>query len=1089
MTDYDQLQQAIAALEGQRSLLGDVVVDAAVTALQREWATRQETVASQRRQVTVLLADVSGFTALSEQMDAEDVAEMMHVLWQQVDGVIVDCGGEVDKHLGDAVVAFWGREQSQEDDVEQAVRAALAIRQVVAGFIVPGLTDVVLPMRVGVHTGSVVWGQVGRVGEYSAVGATIDEVTRLCNMTPSDGVLISQDAYTHVRGIFDVQQYDRMMAVDDGPDRQTYLVERAKARSFHMPARGLEGIETRMVGREQELRQLQMAFEAAVQERRTTLITIVGEAGMGKSRLLHEFDKWVELLPQFVRLFRGRAQPSSEAMPLSLVRDVFAFRFQIQDSDSTEVVWRKMVAGVSQFVPDEAEMKAHLLGAWLGYDFSASPHVLAVGDDVRQWHHRARCYMVELFTAVAQSQPTVILLEDVHWADKVSLETIAALPDRFPELPLLVVCLTRPSLWQRFPDWSAAQISIMPLTAAVARLLVAEILRKVEMIPSLLYDLIIDRAEGNPFFIEEFIKMFIDVGAIVPAAARWYVRPERLIQQRIPTTLTGILQTRLDQLSAWEKEVLQRAAVVGRIFWDMAVGSEEAVQAALVALQEKELIFGRSDSTIEGAKAYIFKHVLLRDMVYESILKQTRQVYHCQTAAWLLSVGQQSQQTVTYAALMAEHYEKGGDLVQAGHWYGRAGQQAANQVAYEEALHWLNHAMDLIPITDVAGRYALLKVRERVYSWQGEREAQQRDLSTLDELVKQLSAAERGYVALRQAEYAEALGRYARVTAILKDAAKEATLADDRTLLARVHYLWGHALRMQGEIMAARWRFEQAWYEAEAVGAGRVLVDSLRGLGGIARYEGNYTEAKGFYQRSLTASQRIGYQHGEEMTLAHLGLIAMSFGAYEQAQRYYEEGLMMTREIGNVRGQGYFLRHLGCVSDSLEQYSQAQTYFEQALEIFQQVEDRVGEAGCLSRLGQVACALQNWVAAQLFFREALSIRQELKLWYAAAEDRSGLAQIAMAQSDAAEALSQVEAVLKHWRQNRLGVGMERPFWVYRVCYEVLRWMGDVRADIVLTQAYTLLQERASKIPDETDRYHFLQQVQDHHYVMQAWQVR
>ncbi len=244
----------------------------------------------------------------------------------------------------------------------------------------------------------------------------------------------------------------------------------------------------------------------------------------------------------------------------------------------------------------------------------------------------------------------MIFLEDIHWADDSSLDLLDHLVAAVPDTRLLVVCLARPSLFERRPSWGEGQeihtqINLKPLSRRASRALVGEILQKARDVPTDLRDLIVEGAEGNPFYVEELIKMLIEDGVIVHGEEQWRVELERLAKVHVPPTLVGVLQARLDSLPPEEKMLLQRAAVVGRLFWDAAVvelkaseGSgldKEEIASLLEAVRDRELIFRRERSAFAGAEEYIFKHALLRDVTYETVLLKLRRVYHRQVARWL----------------------------------------------------------------------------------------------------------------------------------------------------------------------------------------------------------------------------------------------------------------------------------------------------------------------------------------------------------------------------------------------------------------------------------------------------------------------
>ncbi len=314
--DREQLERAIVAQESLRGVVPDDVLDVAVGVLRRQLAD-VDAAASRRRQVTVLFADVSGFTAMSERMDAELVAGMMNGIWARFDLVVTEHGGRVDKHIGDAVMAVWGTERTQEDDPERAVRAGLALQAELTAF--NAQAGVALAIRVGISTGLAHLGTVGTTSESTVMGDTVNLASRLEHLAPINGVLISHDTYRSVRGVFDVQALGEVEVRGKQEPVRLYLVERAKQLAFRLSTRGVEGVETRMIGRDDELGVLRDSFGRVAAGAGATLVLVVADAGTGKSRLLYEFLSWLELTPSETWMFTGRAFASRRSTALGVV--------------------------------------------------------------------------------------------------------------------------------------------------------------------------------------------------------------------------------------------------------------------------------------------------------------------------------------------------------------------------------------------------------------------------------------------------------------------------------------------------------------------------------------------------------------------------------------------------------------------------------------------------------------------------------------------------------------------------------------------------------------------------------------------------
>ena len=351
-----QLQQAITVQESMRSMLGEAIVNTTIAALRKQLAELEGQAApqahmpppagasapgQQRKLASVLFADIAGFTALSETLDAEDVTDIMNDLWQQIDAAITNHGGWIDKHIGDAVMALWGVEQSHEDDPEHALHAALAMQNALADF--RQQRQVQLSMRIGVNTGPVLLGEVGSRHEFTAMGDAVNLASRLEHAAPVGGILTSHNTYLHVRSLFDMQALDPIQVKGKKEPVQVYLVKQARQRSFHKDTRGVKDIagghRPRMIGRDAELGGLQNAFAAACAGKRQ-VVTVTGDAGVGKSRLLSEFDLWMETQPP-AAIFRGRADEFIQHTPYSLLRDLLTASCQMLDSDAPAWCARK----------------------------------------------------------------------------------------------------------------------------------------------------------------------------------------------------------------------------------------------------------------------------------------------------------------------------------------------------------------------------------------------------------------------------------------------------------------------------------------------------------------------------------------------------------------------------------------------------------------------------------------------------------------------------------------------------------------------------------------------------------------------------
>ena len=372
----------------------------------------------------------------------------------------------------------------------------------------------------------------------------------------------------------------------------------------------------------------------------------------------------------------------------------------------------------------------------------------------------------------------MVLLEDLHWADAASLDWLEQFAPR--DISLLVVASSRPALLERRPHWGEGldhhtAIRLSRLSNRETRLLVGEILAKVDAVPDWLETLLVDSSEGNPFFVEELVKWLLDTGVVVATADGWTVAATSVGDIEVPGTLRGVLQARLDSLEHEHRSVIDRAAVVGRVFWDEAVAelgaeSEPDPEGAYDRLREHEVVFQRPTSTFEGSREYSFRHSLMRDVAYESVLRSARRRYHARAAIWLERVIAVSNRPDEHAATIAAHYRESGDAVSAARWYLRAGLHAAGTYANEDASRLLEAAIGLTDDAEAELRFDVLLARESVLDRRGEREEQRK---ALDEMasMEDVDPARRTRYLLAEGGWRFFHGEYAAVSELADEAA------------------------------------------------------------------------------------------------------------------------------------------------------------------------------------------------------------------------------------------------------------------------------------------------------------------------------
>lgn len=922
--ELSRLRRTLDRLERIREELGDEAFDTAFELVGKRLDFLEAGAARQlRKYVTVVFADVTGFTSICEKHDAEYVTGLINTLWNELDSTVMRHGGMVDKHIGDAVMAVWGAERVREDDTARALRAALEMQERASGIVfdekrgIRGFT-----MRVGVHSGPVFLGGIGLKGEYTAMGDTVNIASRLQSSAPEGSVVISHDAYRHVKEDFTFEQREPISLKGLEFPIRTWIVVSSRPRRFHGQGRDFMGMRTPMVGRDLELGELESSLSQVTGDGRPMMVTVSGEAGIGKSRLLLEFRELVEKssadgeLSVDTVFFNARCTPEMRNVPCSVYRDILRFRMEVMEDESPEAALEKLVAGMGRHLSeDETCLACH----YAGFDLSGQEPVRrllgtsALGSE-------GSAALVKYFRDTCRDNRTLIYLEDLHWADSTSLDFTERLLGELKEGRLLVLALTRPFLFESRPEWGRGcrhrRIDLRPLSTDDSARLVTSAMSCVSGIPEDLARNIVDIAEGNPFYLEELLAMLIDRGVVTLGEQGASFDQAAMLDWTVPPTLTGVLQARLDSLPDDEKDLLQRASVIGRMFWDVALRSlyeghdGAAISRGLSSVQTRDLVRSNPESTFGDSLEYLFKHAILRDVTYETVLLAARRTYHRRTADWLLE--RSGQRTSEFAGLIAEHLYRGEDWRRATDWFIRAGKSAFTTSAYAEALEAFRRALDImpddLPAEDLAGLYLATG-------------------KTLDKLT-----------------------RYGEAESILQQARETATQNDLPSLCADALLGLAWLATVRGMWDTAREFGTSAHEEALRSGDRAMLA---RAIMRMADFEERSFEARiPCYEESYRIYSELGDRAGLAITTLNMGNTAMSFGRADDGERYYAESLGHYREIGDKWGIANCLGNLGNVAVQRHDYQSSRDLHTRSREISLSIGDMEGVIICDLNLGR-----------------------------------------------------------------------------------------------------------------------------------------
>lgn len=981
MIDPQDIREALQALRRQREAIGAGVVDVAVSVLADRLAEleKEPTLDVRRQLATVLFADVSGFTAMSEDLDPEEVRDVMNTVWQRVDGIIVEHGGSIDKHIGDAVMALFGVPRAKEDDAIQAVRCGLAMQVALAELSAAGLLEgrPALGMRVGIHTGQVVFGVVGTTGERTVLGDTVNLAARLESAAKVGGVLVSDETWQGLRRSFSGAPRKPMVVKGRSAPVQTWEVEAETGQERQFDAGGPSSVrESPFVGRLTELAVLLEAGKAAIDEGRVRYVTILGEAGTGKSRLCYELRRRLAESGLDFDLFVGRMPQQESRAPYEILRAQLFERYGVRETDTAAQAMGKLRTNAQSLSGADGEARAAIIGHIIGFDCSDHPAVAELVSEPRRFQEAAFQAVKAMIEDSASRKPLVMLFEDLQWAADASLDLADWLLEHCQELPILCVHAIRPTLFERRPNWATRvvnqlRIELAPLSPKEADRLAGHLLSGVVGAGKALRDRLVTASGGNPYFLEELVRKLADDGVIVASGpgGQWEVAPERLATMRVPATLSAVIAARLDALPRAERRALERAAVVGQRFWDAMVRVLDPDDAdpgeALANLVERDLIREDPGSAVAGAREFHFRSALVRDAAYERVLLKFRAEAHGRAALWLESQGATYVQA--HAREIAEHWARAGEPVASAGWRLRASKLAKATGALEDALREVEAAERELAAADAGGPIRL-------------------------EVLLSV-----GLLAAYGRRYEQAVEAYNAVV----------TRAEaDSDGLAQAKGLAGlsSVARLQGRYGEALEHADRSVTLADAHGATEVASDALIQGGWSRSWLGRHDESRDAARRALELSEAGGDTLGQVAALRLLGNLALIECDYPVARRYLEDAVRLAVEAGQRLVEGRAHNDFGEYYRLRGEYGEATRRYTLALEAFSRSGDLDGVLLATTNHAGTRLHLGPTEAAEA---EAVLVRLRAKAgdqWYAAAEAQRHLAEALVVQGAGEEAI-------------------------------------------------------------------------------------
>jgi class 3 adenylate cyclase/tetratricopeptide (TPR) repeat protein len=797
----------------------------------------------ERKIVTILFCDLVGFTARSDLADPEDVRAAIRPYHQRLRTEIERLGGTVEKFIGDAVMAVFGAPVVHEDDPERAVRAGLRILEAISELNQDQAARD-LAVRIGINTGEAVvsLGARPEEGEGIVTGDVVNTAARLQTAAPVGGIVVGEQTYRATRALFDYEELSPVAVKGKAEPISIWRALEAKSRF------GVEvqtGKRSRFVGREDELGLLRSAAARAVRESTMQLVTIVGEPGVGKSRLVHELFSHIDEQAELVSWRQGRCLPYGEGITFWALGEVVKAEAGILESDGAEDAAGKLASALERLIEEPSERE------WL--EGQLAP-LVGIARDLGSVGSREEAFTAwqGFLEAIASVGPLVVVFEDLHWADVALLEFIDHLVEYSTGVPVLVVCTARPELLEKNAGWAGGRLNtttlaLSPLSADESELLIQTLVAKSGLSPKTSAALI-ERSGGNPLYTEEYVRMLTERRALGAPTG-----DETEPDVPMPESVHALIAARLDTLAPDRKELLHAAAVVGKVFWAGAVASianvaEGEVKRDLHDLARKELVRPARTSSMRDEAEYSFWHALVRDVAYAQIPRAVRAEKHRATAAWIeRSAGARA---VDHADVLAYHYMEALELERAsgsnedpelagaaGRYLVMAGDRAMRLDATRAEEHY-RRALELFVLGDPGRAEVLVKAAE---------------------------------ASRRTANYELALGWLEEAIGLFRDRGDELPSAAAMVQLA-------DALRDQGQTSRGRAMLSEAVDLLEREPPGRERVSAYVAVARDLMLAGEEADCLAWSRKAIEAAEQLGMGNEAARCRQFLGISRLAMG-------------------------------------------------------------------------------------------------------------------------------------------------------------------------------------------------------------------
>ena len=871
--------------------------------------TSRSAIEGERKQVTVLFVDVSGFTALSERLDPEEVHGVMTRAFELMLAEVHRYEGTVNQFLGDGIMALFGAPIAHEDHGQRAVHAALGIRQALGGYQdeLQRSRGIGFQVRQGLNTGLVVVGSIGsdlRM-DYTAVGDTTNVAARLLQAADPGRIVVSEGAHRLVQGYFHTRSLGELPLKGKAEPVQAWEVIAARKPRTRLEVEAERGL-TPFVGREREVRLLDECFEKA-RAGQGQVVFLVGEPGIGKSRLVYEFRRRIA---DEATWLEGHCISFGRSIAFHPLIDLLKRNFRIEEGDAEDTIATKIEGGVVRLGEDLRPILPYL--RYLLSVDPGDPTVLSM--DPQQRRGEIFDALRRLALRASEVRPQVAVYEDVHWMDKATEEYLVASEDGIPASRTLRILTYRAGYVHPFGERTYHTRIALTTLSTEASVQMAQAMLAAERLPEELQALIVRKAEGNPFFVEEVVKSLQEVRALRPAGDG-YVLAKRLDEIVVPDTIQDVIMARIDRLEDAPKRILQLASVIGREFTrrllDRIAEMRERTEEFLRELKALELIYEKS---LFPELAYMFKHALTHEVAYNSLLVQRRKDLHRLIALAIEEL--YADRLAEHYAVLAYHFAKGEAWDKALDYLLKAAKKAAGAFATREAIALYDQALEVAgqlgEAVDARTLMGIHQAKADLYLLVSDFEQARSEAERLLAIARRVGDRVTEGAALAGMGMASFWGhQFERALAEARQAIEIAQAVGARSVLACGHLATGMVYEITGRLDEARRELEQVVMISRPMGDVVNESTALVFAAEMKGWEGMFDEAERLYAEGI----RLARAHNVLMPLLEglfmCGIARTGKGDHDGALAMLQEGLALAEKVGDENFTPRYLNSLG----------------------------------------------------------------------------------------------------------------------------------------------------------------------------------